>query len=184
MPCTRYAAATANVPRAAAISTQGCDGWTSVVECAPSRVWTRTSTSVIVPCKPTNSMRLPPRPPGAVMIRRSTIESGSSRSRRLDEVASHHRESAERPAAACRPAPGCARRRRSDRAASRSARGTPGALHGRSRSGGAQGRSAHASRQQPPKPSTAPRATITASTSCSGLWRDGRKFEHSGRWIS
>ena len=79
MPCMRYVAATANVPRPAAISTQGCEGWTSVVVCAPSRVWTRTSTSVMVACKPTKSMRLPPRPPGAVIIRRSTIESGSAR---------------------------------------------------------------------------------------------------------
>ena len=66
----------------------------SVVERAPSRVSTRTRTSVIVACKPKNSMRLPARPPGAVIIRRSTIESGSSRTLG-STTCSHHREAGE-----------------------------------------------------------------------------------------
>ena len=44
----------------------------------PSLPATRTSTSVIVACRPTKSIRRPARPPGASMTRRSRIEPGRS----------------------------------------------------------------------------------------------------------
>ena len=48
MPCTMYVPMTPSRVCAAAISTQGCDGWTMVVHFRPSSISTRTSTSVIV----------------------------------------------------------------------------------------------------------------------------------------
>ena len=64
----------------AAISTHGCDGRTIVGPASCRRASaTRTSTSVIVNCSPTNSMRLPASPFGPASIqRRSTSESASS----------------------------------------------------------------------------------------------------------
>ena len=67
------------MPCAAAISTHDCDGRTIVVHLRPSASSIRTSTSVIVPCSPTKSIRFPERPPGpASIVRRSSSESESS----------------------------------------------------------------------------------------------------------
>ncbi|MNO85074.1 hypothetical protein D3C76_764340 [compost metagenome] len=78
MPWTRNAPATENAPGVAVISIQGCAGWTRVVVRLPSRCETRTSTSVMLACRPMNSIRCPTNPAGpASMTRRSISESFS-----------------------------------------------------------------------------------------------------------
>ena len=47
-----------------------------------------TITDVLVPCKPTNSMRLPPKPPGTAITLRSTTESASSCSLGFSDIGS------------------------------------------------------------------------------------------------
>ena len=79
MPCTTYVSATSHHDCAAAISTHGCEPRAIAVQVRPSSICTRTSTSVIVSCRPANSMRLPASPSGpASSQRRSTSESASS----------------------------------------------------------------------------------------------------------
>ncbi len=79
MPCMRYAPATANDPGRRRFPPRAARDGRASSNVAPSRVCTRTSTSVMVACRPTNSMRLPPRPPGAVMILRARRPSRAAR---------------------------------------------------------------------------------------------------------
>ena len=74
-------------PDSRGISTQALDGWTSTVDWTPFASCTRTSTSVMVPCRPTKAMRFPANPSGDSTRRRSTRESESSRTAGGDKVA-------------------------------------------------------------------------------------------------
>ena len=73
MPETRYPMAIVSPPRGLATSIHGCEGCTSVVERVPSRSCTRTSTSVIVICSPTISIRWPARPAPSVSTSRRSM---------------------------------------------------------------------------------------------------------------
>ena len=99
-------------PRAA----RAAPAWSSDV---PSRSCTRTSTSVIVPCSPTNSTRFPASPLSpASSVRRSSERIASAPAPSAPRRRARRREASARPAGACRTGPACATGRRSGRAPS------------------------------------------------------------------
>jgi hypothetical protein len=59
IPCPTKPRVSADVPGAALITTQGCEGFAIANQLRPSSRFARTTTSVIVSCRPGNSIRLP-----------------------------------------------------------------------------------------------------------------------------